>query len=1686
LSHRVKMRSSFGVVVFLLAALLGTSHAQKCTAVCPRSLPTAVVPKVESTYVYSLEAKTTLTPRDTQKVTIKADAEVAIQNVCEAVLRLKNVAIEGVANGAELAAQVGTNPIGFGYFNGKVRGVCPTKDEEEWVTNIKKAVISALQLSATGEESSTEINEEDFSGKCPTTYTKQASSDKGTVIQKKKDLNKCSERRIDLRLSPDQALSQFKELVRHYLHPVDSQLSCKVTLKDLVVKDVECEETHTLVHRHDKPIHVSNLKLNLKDTKTGIAADFAEREVVKQEIFLTHEHKHDHAASEADVVAVLKELCQQVSDKTAHIESSNTFAKLVDLLKYLPSDAASSVDEAVKSGSICAPATKRLRELFLDASAFAASDSGIKTLVKAHNNQELSVSRAAAAFTVVALKAAPNEETVRALLPLIDSDTTTRPLLLGFSVLIRRYCEKTKDCETNAAIQEARDVYVNRIGKTTDKLIKVTLIKGLENLNVNKNGNENVVKLLDEIINSQEAGDGARLAAVKALPNEPSINDQLKSIVLKEANPNEVRIAAFQKLATNSGLKDVNQLLGVQEHCVKNYILTYLKNLKNAKNPVRRALVPDNVEIKEEPSTKFGITKNLAYEYGPLFVDVDVVYPKDSNVTRSITARISKIANDKIVEVAEISVRQEGLDRQVGNVLNLVARKINPTQFGFEVVKDLSELAAKLKKKDHEHNHLQVSGKVNGKNIIFTDAFEDLHTLVDLLRKRVEKVISEKKVDRTLGSVLIDTKVIVPTVTGIPVIYKLNDNVVIQINGEVDSNGNKKHFILNRSLVAGISASIKLKLKDQKLGYEYNAKVAFTPNIDVEVEKKDKTVSLQINLKEEKQTLLKLKQSLKEIKVSGTKVESENELAPEPRSDDCVSALILNYCRKASQVKGLKIPNVEYYLTKPDAAITAIKIELQAESPDATSKKFLAKVTAVGSSNNREHLAQLEVAYPKDATKEVKLLLKSPENSFETKFALNLDQSRNLNVKLNLPHFIDVTVQGKFEKEKETNALKNDLLIEYKFPDDATTHTLKFKNSLAYNLKRSGKDKVANLDYSSLFESSRRPFLNHRSLVQFKYRPYKVNELVLEFAYGKDLSNLYKFSRIAKVDVQEFRPFKMNSESETKIVATDFDIDYELKADTRVLSDKGNALEFDLNLKGKDLSKRAASGDNSIDGKVEYRNKGSSVDSKLDASLKLRGREMGWNSELKQVEPQKYEGKITIQTDKDKKIFIVHKEEISKPTKEINLKSEADISYSYKPDKKTYKFEAKKQGSAYVMKGEAKKDGKVIMSNDVNFESSNGKLKALLSRDTRSYDLTVDNVFKPKEATLVFKIEDREYNIKMNREPLKYLNLKVNGNDKALIKNGEAHLSLIDPTKVTLVTKANSKIEVNLDLIASVNKKAALKIDSPKFGLVHEGDIDLSLVNRRILWKSYTKKDNREYKFDADIARKGSLISLQKITPERTSSVKYSRNGDKIEINLDTEFVEGKVEGDRKTGKIQLKNKDKNYELESTYKFENGKLVIESVSSNNAKLEAVISRKEPSKLVLETPNTKANLDLDLTTPVKTLKFNFDNPKYQKKIDAEVEHMKKFKYSSYGKIKADNKEQKIEVNGVPLKELNVDVDFPDFKFKVKQPESSKKVEFSYTFNNYTENEEYEFDPHKAYLVNWINALRQYAQTFIVQN
>ena len=592
-----------------------------------------------------MDAKTVLTPRDSQKVTIKGDAEVAFVSDCEAVLRLQNVAIDGVPNGAELAAELAAKPFAFGYFNGRILGVCPADDDQDWSLNVKKAIVSSLQVLSDGNVEKAE--EIDFSGRCPTEYRKIRSQDDNTVvIEKRKDLNLCDDRRIDLRQTPDQALGQLKELMRHYMHPMDSDLSCRMTLKDKVVTEVDCEERHVLVHRSNKPVHMSYVKMMLKQNKDGVAADLGPTNAQPKRPYLSFDHKHKNP-TETDVVEVLKKLCSEITEPQASIETSFTFQKLVDKLRYLSAEETASVDESVKT-SICPAHAHRLRELFLDASAFAASDGSIRTLVKAHENQELSITRSTALFTVAAIKAAPNKETVQVLLPVIASEKTIRPMLLGFSVLVRRYCEKTNDCATNSGVKDARDAYLARLAVAKDASERMTIVRALENLNVNTDGVDNMVNAMDEIIKSTDAEPAMRAAAVNALPNDASHMDRYKSLVMDESMPNEARIAAFQKMMKNGGMSHIKDLFAVKGECMKNYVLTYVDNLKKSKNDLRRQTVGEDVELPEKPKREIGITRNIAREYGPYTFEYDVIYPEThENVTRSINGRLIRSKNGK-------------------------------------------------------------------------------------------------------------------------------------------------------------------------------------------------------------------------------------------------------------------------------------------------------------------------------------------------------------------------------------------------------------------------------------------------------------------------------------------------------------------------------------------------------------------------------------------------------------------------------------------------------------------------------------------------------------------------------------------------------------------------------------------------------------------------------------------------------------------------------------------------------------------------------------------------------------------------------------------------------------------------------------------------------------------------------
>lgn len=83
-----------------------------------------------------------------QEVGIKARVEISTHSPCELSLHLRNVRLKGIHNVFHLKQKLESQPLQFGFDDGRIVGVCPSVEDEFWAIDFKKSIISALQITA--------------------------------------------------------------------------------------------------------------------------------------------------------------------------------------------------------------------------------------------------------------------------------------------------------------------------------------------------------------------------------------------------------------------------------------------------------------------------------------------------------------------------------------------------------------------------------------------------------------------------------------------------------------------------------------------------------------------------------------------------------------------------------------------------------------------------------------------------------------------------------------------------------------------------------------------------------------------------------------------------------------------------------------------------------------------------------------------------------------------------------------------------------------------------------------------------------------------------------------------------------------------------------------------------------------------------------------------------------------------------------------------------------------------------------------------------------------------------------------------------------------------------------------------------------------------------------------------------
>jgi hypothetical protein len=261
--------------------------------------------------------------------------------------------LTGIPDPNEMQKLLQLNALQFGSFDGKIFVICPIDDEELWVLNVKKSVLSALQMSAESLTEESIVNERDFSGLCPTFY-KPVKSDDSTVttIEKSKILTDCDQRRKYYGIYESQTTTLLSEYFIKNFPIVKSKSICTQEIQNMIITSVSCTEDQSLEFQENS---IVSSKLKIKFVEKATAPPIKqESNSDSQTLLMQREEVATKISSETEIDSLLRLICSQIKNESLMPSVTNNFHSLVNLLRSLSFSSVMRLFLAIRNGSLCA------------------------------------------------------------------------------------------------------------------------------------------------------------------------------------------------------------------------------------------------------------------------------------------------------------------------------------------------------------------------------------------------------------------------------------------------------------------------------------------------------------------------------------------------------------------------------------------------------------------------------------------------------------------------------------------------------------------------------------------------------------------------------------------------------------------------------------------------------------------------------------------------------------------------------------------------------------------------------------------------------------------------------------------------------------------------------------------------------------------------------------------------------------------------------------------------------------------------------------------------------------------------------------------------------------------------------------------------------------------------------------
>ncbi|XP_053550240.1 uncharacterized protein LOC128641740 [Bombina bombina] len=659
----------------VLAGVLGKSsetsgEGESCVE-CPDNVQTTFRKGQRYSYSYSTVTSTFLQGGSSERSQVVLDCTVHIDALekCHMILKLQDVHMRANVTskqGSEtefesLSDVLKRYPLQFSYHDGKIQKICPTRLEPTWALNLKRGILSVLQVTRKTSYGTGTVEEVDIAGKCPTTYEY-----KGASVWKRKILNKCSHRVSSFTNLRSVALPDKTQIL-------DSHLECRQNFKDNILTGASCDESHlvTLFSRDGNGAKTQT-QTALKLLKTEGNASSNKAEIMK-DIYVTNllYEKEIHLAmlKGEDVATTVRNLCLAPN---MNFETADLFMTLVFELRQLSAEALS--DLWLRSSFKCRDNWQPL----LDALPSCGTEACVGLMKDILISKELDEDKVDAFLWSLAFIPAPTTGMIASLTTLLQEPTVSQSAYLSTTALIHHFCLGVTNCHEIPEVQAVMRILQEQLGdnctapEPEDVHKVLILLKAIGNAGLAASP---LIQTLTSCAFHKSNPAAIRIATVEAFRRIPCSANRNALVQLYQAadESEEIRIASYytaMKCPSRELFHIVRHTLRHERSTqVGSFVWNHLSQLLESDDPLKRDIgdfLPEDILSKEfeGESWKYSTYSDATVhsESTGANVEASLVFTPLSFIPRSAMANLTIHIMGRAVNVLETSIRLENAE----------------------------------------------------------------------------------------------------------------------------------------------------------------------------------------------------------------------------------------------------------------------------------------------------------------------------------------------------------------------------------------------------------------------------------------------------------------------------------------------------------------------------------------------------------------------------------------------------------------------------------------------------------------------------------------------------------------------------------------------------------------------------------------------------------------------------------------------------------------------------------------------------------------------------------------------------------------------------------------------------------------------------------------------------------------